>query len=201
MGRPKINKTKITNDWQKYCPELRKLRMLDIDNRVGPLVIGFYLQVIGDGTIYMPLYKVENLYSHYSVLPSSLEIEGRTMDMQTHEAYSEQVAQQLIEKAYIPLQGEVTFENIKMGMKDILKIQIREQLWNMRTMCISVVGQEINYFFETALNTVYNELKAWPEERYFVQAGGFQNWILELEKKASNHEILEDNYSKKNCKI
>ena len=55
MGRPKINKTKITNDWQKYCPELRKLRMLDIDNRVGPLVIGFYLQVIGDGTIYMPL--------------------------------------------------------------------------------------------------------------------------------------------------
>lgn len=51
MGRPKINKTKITNDWQKYCPELRKLRMLDIDNRVGPLVIGFYLQVIGDGTI------------------------------------------------------------------------------------------------------------------------------------------------------
>lgn len=99
MGRPKINKTKITNDWQKYCPELRKLRMLDIDNRVGPLVIGFYLQVIGDGTIYMPLYKVENLYSHYSVLPSSLEIEGRTMDMQTHEAYSEQVAQQLIEKA------------------------------------------------------------------------------------------------------
>ena len=120
--------------------------MLDIDNRVGPLVIGFYLQVIGDGTIYMPLYKVENLYSHYSVLPSSLEIEGRTMDMQTHEAYSEQVAQQLIEKAYIPLQGEVTFENIKMGMKDILKIQIREQLWNMRTMCISVVGQEISYF-------------------------------------------------------
>ena len=94
MGRPKINKTKITNDWQKYCPELRKLRMLDIDNRVGPLVIGFYLQVIGDGTIYMPLYKVENLYSHYSVLTSSLEIEGRTKDIQTHEAYIYQVAKQ-----------------------------------------------------------------------------------------------------------
>ena len=69
----------------KYCPELSKLRMLDIDNRVGPLVIGFYLQIIGDGTIYMPLYKVGNLYSHYSVLPSSLEIEGRSMDMQMHE--------------------------------------------------------------------------------------------------------------------
>ena len=64
MERPKIYKRKITNDWQKYCPELSKLRMLDIDNRVGPLVIGFYLQIIGDGTIYMPLYKVGNLYSH-----------------------------------------------------------------------------------------------------------------------------------------
>lgn len=89
MERPKIYKRKITNDWQKYCPELSKLRMLDIDNRVGPLVIGFYLQIIGDGTIYMPLYKVGNLYSHYSVLPSSLEIEGRSMDMQMHEIYSE----------------------------------------------------------------------------------------------------------------
>mgnify|MGYP000426485044 CR=1 FL=1 len=105
------------------------------------------------------------------------------MDMQTHEAYSEQVAQQLIEKAYIPLQGEVTFENIKMGMKDILKIQIREQLWNMRTMVYISSWTRNKLFFETALNTVYNELKAWPEERYFVQAGGFQNWILELEKR------------------
>lgn len=28
--------------------------------------------------------------------PSSLEIEGRSMDMQMHEIYSEQIAQQLI---------------------------------------------------------------------------------------------------------
>ena len=111
MERPKINKRKITNDWQKYCPELSKLRMLDIDNRVGPLVIGFYLQIIGDGTIYMPLYKVGNLYSHYSVLPSSLEIEGRSMDMQMHEIYSEQIAQQLIQKAYIPLFGFLKYRS------------------------------------------------------------------------------------------
>ena len=122
MERAKIDKRKITNDWQKYCPGLSKLRMLDIDNRVGPLIIGFYLQVLGDGTIYMPLYKVENLYSHYSVLPSSLEIEGRTMDMQTHEIYSEQIAQQLIQKAYIPLQGVNV--NIKMLKKWNIKMYI-----------------------------------------------------------------------------
>lgn len=43
----------------------------------------------------------------------SIEIEGRSMDMQMHEIYSEQIAQQLIQKAYIPLQGEVTFEDVK----------------------------------------------------------------------------------------
>lgn len=169
-------------------------------SKLGPLVIGFYLQVIGDGTIYMPLYKVENLYSHYSVLPSSLEIEGRTMDMQTHEAYSEQVAQQLIEKAYIPLQGEVTFENIKNGYERYFKNPNKGTIVEYEDYVYISSWTRNKLFFETALNTVYNELKAWPEERYFVQAGGFQNWILELEKKAGNHEILEDNYRKKIAK-
>ena len=51
--------------------------------------------------------------------------------------------------------------------------------------------------FDNALHTVYNELKSWPEERYFVRDGGFKNWMLELEKKASNHEVLEANYRMK----
>ena len=35
------------------------------------------------------------------------------------------------------------------------------------------------------------------EERYFVRDGGFKNWMSELEKKASNHEVLEANYRMK----
>ena len=197
MERPKIYKRKITNDWQKYCPELSKLRMLDIDNRVGPLVIGFYLQIIGDGTIYMPLYKVGNLYSHYSVLPSSLEIEGRSMDMQMHEIYSEQIAQQLIQKAYIPLQVEVTFEDVKNGYERYFKNPNKGTIVEYEDyVCISSWTRK-KELFDNALHTVYNELKSWPEERYFVRDGGFKNWMLELEKKASNHEVLEANYRMK----
>lgn len=197
MEQPKINKRKITNDWQKYCPELSELRMLDIDNRVGPLIIGFYLQVLGDGTIYTPLYKVENLYSHYNVLPSSLEIEGRTMDMQTHEIYSEEIAQQLIQEAYIPLQGEVTFEDIKNGYERYFKNPNKGTLveYEDYVYVSSWTGEKV--FYENALHTVYNELKSWPEDRYFVRSGGFKNWMLELEKKASNHEVIEANYRKK----
>lgn len=43
------------------------------------------------------------------------------MDMQMHEIYSEQIAQQLIQKAYIPLQGEVTFEDVKNGYERYFK--------------------------------------------------------------------------------
>lgn len=182
MERPKINKRKITNDWQKYCPELSKLRMLDIDNRVGPLVIGFYLQIIGDGTIYMPLYKVGNLYSHYSVLPSSLEIEGRSMDMQMHEIYSEQIAQQLIQKAYIPLQGEVTFEDVKNGYERYFKNPNKGTIVEYEDYVYISSWTRKKELFDNALHTVYNELKSWPEERYFVRDGGFKNWMLELEK-------------------
>ena len=197
MERPKIYKRKITNDWQKYCPELSKLRMLDIDNRVGPLVIGFYFQIIGDGTIYMPLYKVGNLYSHYSVLPSSLEIEGRSMDMQMHEIYSEQIAQQLIQKAYIPLQGEVTFEDVKNGYERYFKNPNKGTIVEYEDYVYISSWTRKKELFDNALHTVYNELKSWPEERYFVRDGGFKNWMLELEKKASNHEVLEANYRMK----
>ena len=185
MERPKINKRKITNDWQKYCPELSKLRMLDIDNR------------IGDGTIYMPLYKVGNLYSHYSVLPSSLEIEGRSMDMQMHEIYSEQIAQQLIQKAYIPLQGEVTFEDVKNGYERYFKNPNKGTIVEYEDYVYISSWTRKKELFDNALHTVYNELKSWPEERYFVRDGGFKNWMLELEKKASNHEVLEANYRMK----
>ena len=43
------------------------------------------------------------------------------MDMQMHEIYSEQIAQQLIQKAYIPLQREVTFEDVKNGYERYFK--------------------------------------------------------------------------------
>ena len=203
MDRQKIDKRKITNDWQKHCPELSKLRMCDLDNRVGPLIVGFYLQVLGDGTIYTPFYKVENLYSHYEVLPSSLEIEGRTMDMGTHEKYSEQIARQLCQKAYIPLQGDLLFEDIKNGYERYFKNPDKSTLVEYEDYVYVSSWTKKKELFENALHTVYNELKIWPEERYFVKTGGFENWMLQLEERACNHEKLEVNYRKnlKNTKL
>ena len=71
---------------------------------------------------------------------------------------------------------------------------LRKMIKKLLTFCYWTRKKEL---FDNALHTVYNELKSWPEERYFVRDGGFKNWMLELEKKASNHEVLEANYRMK----
>lgn len=116
------------------------------------------------------------------------------MDMQTHEIYSEKIAQQLIQKAYIPLQGEVTFEDIKNGYERYFENPNKGTIVEYEDYVYVSSWTGKKNFFENALHTVYNELKLWPEERYFVRAGGFKNWMLELEKRASNQKALEANY-------
>ena len=127
----------------------------------------------------------------------SIEIEGRSMDMQMHEIYSEQIAQQLIQKAYIPLQGEVTFEDVKNGYERYFKNPNKGTIVEYEDYVYISSWTRKKELFDNALHTVYNELKSWPEERYFERDGGFKNWMLELEKKASNHEVLEANYRMK----
>lgn len=114
---------------------------------------------------------------------SSLEIEGRSMDMEMHEIYSEQIAQQLIPKAYIPLQGEVTFEDVKNGYERYFKKPNKGTIVEYEDYVYISSWTRKKELFDNALHKVYNELKSWPEERYFVRDGGFKNWMLELEKK------------------
>lgn len=40
-----VTKKQITDDWQLFFPELRKSKLLELDNRLGPLITGIYLKV------------------------------------------------------------------------------------------------------------------------------------------------------------
>ena len=93
--------------------------------------------------------------------PSSLEIEGRSMDMQMHEIYSEQIAQQLIQKAYIPLQGEVTFEDVKNGYERYFKNPNKGTIVEYEDYVYISSWTRKKELFDNALHTVYNELKSW----------------------------------------
>ena len=126
---------------------------------------------------------IDDLAHGRDVSIGSIEIEGRSMDMQMHEIYSEQIAQQLIQKAYIPLQVEVTFEDVKNGYERYFKNPNKGTIVEYEDYVYISSWTRKKELFDNALHTVYNELKSWPEERYFVRDGGFKNWMLELEKK------------------
>ena len=53
-------KKKITDDWQQLFPELKKTKLLEMDNRLGPLITGIYLKVVRN-TYYTPGAYVHNL--------------------------------------------------------------------------------------------------------------------------------------------
>ena len=55
-------KRQITNDWQQLFPELKRTRLLEMDNRLGPLITGIYLKVFRN-TYYTPVAYVHNLCS------------------------------------------------------------------------------------------------------------------------------------------
>ena len=58
-------KKKITDDWQQLFPELKRTKLLEMDNRLGPLITGIYLKVVRN-TYYTPVAYVHNLCRLYA---------------------------------------------------------------------------------------------------------------------------------------
>ena len=73
-------KKKITDDWQQLFPELKKTKLLEMDNRLGPLITGIYLKVVRN-TYYTPVAYVHNLCREYSSITTSLECTSETKDI------------------------------------------------------------------------------------------------------------------------
>ena len=71
-------KKKITDDWQQLFPELKKTKLLEMDNRLGPLITGIYLKVVRN-TYYTPVAYVHNLCREYSSITTSLECTSETI--------------------------------------------------------------------------------------------------------------------------
>ena len=77
-------KKEITDDWQQLFPELKKTKLLEMDNRLGPLITGIYLKVVRN-TYYTPVAYVHNLCRDYSSITTSLECTSETIALEKHE--------------------------------------------------------------------------------------------------------------------
>ena len=106
-----VTKRQITNDWKQLFPELKKTRLLEMDNRLGPLITGIYLKVIRN-TYYTPVFYVHNLCREYSSITTSLECTSETIELEKHEERYMFSAERLKNKLLIPLKGDVPIDKI-----------------------------------------------------------------------------------------
>ncbi len=79
-----VTKKHITDDWQLFFPEFKKSKLLELDNRLGPLITGIYLKIIRN-TYYTPVFYVHNLCREYPSLTTSSECTSETIELEKHE--------------------------------------------------------------------------------------------------------------------
>lgn len=114
-----VTKKQITNDWEQLFPELKKTRLLEMDNRLGPLITGIYLKVVRN-MYYTPVAYVHNLCSEESNIITSLECTSETIELEKHEERYMFSAERLKNKLLIPLKGDVSIDKIIEGYKSFL---------------------------------------------------------------------------------
>ena len=114
-----VTKRQITNDWKQLFPELKKTKLLEMDNRLGPLITGIYLKVVRN-TYYTPVAYVHNLCREYSSITTSLECTSETIELEKHEERYMFSAERLKNKLLIPLKGDVSIDKIIEGYKSFL---------------------------------------------------------------------------------
>lgn len=99
--------------------ELKKTRLLEMDNRLGPLITGIYLKVVRN-MYYTPVAYVHNLCSEESNIITSLECTSETIELEKHEERYMFSAERLKNKLLIPLKGDVSIDKIIEGYKSFL---------------------------------------------------------------------------------
>lgn len=109
-----VTKKQITNDWKQLFPELKKTKLLEMDNRLGPLITGIYLKVVRN-MYYTPVAYVHNLCSEESNIITSLECTSETIALEKHEERYMFSAERLKNKLLIPLKGDVPIDKIIEG--------------------------------------------------------------------------------------
>lgn len=188
----------ITNDWRDALPSLGKDRNLYLYNRVGPLVVGIWLKMGRLSGFYCPLCCVHNLCNEfpYPGLTATLRIEGDMIRPDQHNQMYIKEAESLMQKAYIPLDGDLSIDVIIEGYERYFKNPSVFTCLEYEDFALICGWTKDKNRIQYALKTVYEELSLWSEERYFSKEGGFQNWFRMLEERTWDGDKLNQIYEK-----
>jgi hypothetical protein len=76
----------ITNTWLEIFPTLGKHKPLHLLKRVGPLLVGVYLEPTRDAEAYVPIGHIHNLGAPFPVLSLGLKAVGPMISMRQHDS-------------------------------------------------------------------------------------------------------------------
>lgn len=189
-------KSIITNDWCELLTSFVKNKNLYLFNRIGPLVVGIWLKMGRSNRFYVPIYYVHNLCNEfpYSALSISLRIEGKVVKPEHHNQMYMKEAETLVKNAYIAIDGDLHIDDIIKGYERYFENPILDSYLEYEDFALICGWTKDRNRIQYALNTVYEQLRLWPEERYFSRHGGFENWFAKLEERTWDGDKLNQIY-------
>lgn len=184
----------ITNDWYEVMKSLAKYKNLELHNHVGPLVVSIYLNMGRGSAYYEPFYCVHNLCREFCVLTATLRLEGRMIKPDQHNHMYKKEAENLVKNAYIAIDGDLHIDDIIKGYERYFENPILDSYLEYEDFALICGWTKDRNKIQYALNTVYEQLRLWPEERYFSRHGGFENWFAKLEERTWDGDKLNQIY-------
>lgn len=194
----KKNKLIITEDWKKKFPTLDIYKPMHLLNRIGPLVVGIYLEENSDNESYQPVFHVHNLLKEFPVV--SLELYNTILNNPIKYKHHNEVINDYFikfkEKILIPFEGDVALERVLMGYRNYLlnptypyQQSVYEDMILLSTWC-----ENQNSVLE-CLDFARNNMEKWPE--YIIERmNGIDTYLNQLLNKSYDLLSLNKNYEK-----
>lgn len=185
-------KKKITDDWQQLFPELKKMKLLDLDNRLGPLITGIYFKVVRN-TYYTPIAYVHNLCSEESGIITSLECTSETIALEKHEERYMFSAERLKNKLLIPLKGDVPIDKIIEGYKLFLSNPKRKSFEEYRDIALVCGWYGDKKKLDVILEYVWKNVREDKNHPFFTcEDRGVEGWFEKIREESNDYERLHE---------
>lgn len=191
--RQKNIKTVIVNDWLKLFPGLKKYSRVECVNLLGPLMTGIYIKVVGN-EVYTPVFFVHNLCRASEFITLSMALEGETVSFDKHKDRYMEIGKKLADKIYIPLEGDLDFEEIAQGYKRNFQWKFKSSFVEYEDLLLLSGWTGRKELVEQNLELILNELKPYREHRYFSAKGGFDTWFENVKNRAEDTGSLRKTY-------
>ena len=207
----KEDKKIVANDWDEAMKPLKRKRGLSWYNRVGPLVVGVYLNMDTCSQNYYPEYSVHNLCREFNCLTATLRVNGGGISPDKHNDRYMEEAKKIREKAYIPIEGDLELDQIIAGyeryFEDIASVNYPGNFTEFEDLILicgwSRKKKKIEYALDVVhkilnSNAIWHSTLCWKRARYeegqFVEGeyveGLFDEVFKEWEESAWNGDKL-----------